>query len=244
MFVPFSVRMRRAGMVLQQPLGYSFSGPQWVPEKKIDMQAVDKVISTMTRFVSFWAANRSKVPAWSAADLAARQARAQRIREFHTQNVVDLSKFKVSWYDMNEEYEAIRCVEDAFMAAEWEAERAAAEIVRREAVIRAEAAAAHEAALVAAAQARKDAENQRLLGLSDAAFRQICAEKLRICRARHQDEALLQRWIGKMWTERARRLVAAAPQVMLHNRQQSAAVRVPRVVASGHFSALDGSDSE
>jgi len=242
MFVPFSVRMRREGMVLQQPLGYSFSGPQWVPEKKIDMQKVDKVIAVMTRFVGFWSANRSKVPAWIKQDLSVRQARADRLYEFHTSNRIPAGE--VSWYDLNEEYEAIRSVEDAFMAAEWEAERVAAEIIRREAMMRAEAHAAHQASLVAAAQARKDAENQRLLGLSDHAFRQICAEKLRICRGRGQDEALLQRWIGKMWDERARRAVAAAPQIMLHNRQRTASVRVPRVVASGHFSALDGSDSE
>jgi hypothetical protein len=124
-------------------------------------------------------------------------------------------------------------VEDAFMAAEWEAERQAAEAARRAVE-----------AVAAAAQARKEAENQRLLGLSDSAFRQICADKLRICRNRGQDEALLQRWIGKMWAERARRAIAAAPQIILHNRQQSAAVRVPRVVASGRFAALEGSDDE
>lgn len=244
MFVPFSVRMRRAGMKLQQPLGYSFSGPQWVPEEKVDMEKVDKVIAVLADFVGFWAANRSKVAGWIKQDLAERQARAARLLEFHTASVMDLNSFPVSWYDLNEEWEAIRCVEDAFMAAEWEAERAAAEAARREALARAELQAAQVAALAAEAQARKEAENERLLGLSDAAFGVICAQKLRICRGRGQDDALLLRWIRKMWDERARRAVEAAPQVILHNRQRPAAVRVARVVArAGHFAALD-SDSE
>jgi len=225
MFVPFSVRMRRAGMVLQTPLGYSFSGPQWVPEKKVDMAKVDRVIAVMTRFVGFWAANRASVPAWIKQDLATRQARADWLWEYHTANRIPVGE--VSWYDLNEEAEAVRCVEDAFMAAEWEAERAAAEAARREAEARA-----------AQAQARKEAENQRLLGLSDHAFRQICAEKLRICRGRGQDDALLQRWIGKMWAERdriaAQKAIAAAPRQM----------RVARVAASGRFAALGDSDDE
>ena len=187
---------------------------------------VEKVVDLLAGFVRFWAENRSKVPAWIKQDLAVRQARADWLYEFHTQNRIPAGE--ESWYDLNEEAEAVRCVEDAFMAAEWEAERQAAEAARR----------AVEAA-AAAAQARKEAENQRLLGLSDAAFRQICSDKLRICRARGQDEALLQRWIGKMWAERARRAIAAAPQIMLHNRQRTAPVLVARVVASGRFAALD-----
>ena len=234
MFVPFSVRMRRAGMVLQTPLGYSFSGPQWVPEKKIDMQEVDKVIAVMTRFVGFWAANRASVPAWIKQDLEVRQARADWLYEFHTQNRIPAGE--ASWFDLNEEWEAVRCVEDAFMAAEWEAERARAEAVRREAVARAEAAEAVRVAAAAQAQARKDAENQRLLSLSDAAFRQICAEKLRICRSRGQDDALLQRWIGKMWAERAR--IAAQKAIAAAPRQ----IRVARTAASGRFAALDSDD--
>jgi len=227
MFVPFSVRMRRAGMVLQTPLEYSFSGPQWVPEKKIDMAKVDRVIAVMTRFVGFWAANRASVPAWIKQDLEVRQARADWLYEFHTQNRIPAGE--ASWFDLNEEWEAVRCVEDAFMAAEWEAERARAEAVRREAVARAQAAAAQ-------AQARKDAENQRLLSLSDHAFRQICADKLRICRSRGQDDALLQRWIGKMWDERnriaAQKAIAAAPRQ----------IRVARKATSGRFAALDSDD--
>jgi hypothetical protein len=192
---------------------------------------VEKVVDLLAGFVRFWAENRSKVPAWIKQDLAVRQARADWLYEFHTQNRIPAGE--VSWYDLNEEAEAVRCVEDAFMAAEWEAERQAAEVARLAAAARAEA-----------AQARKEAENQRLLGLSDAAFRQICADKLRICRSRGQDEALLQRWIGKMWAERARRAIAAAPQIMLHNRQRTAPVLVARVVRSGHFAALEGSDDE
>ena len=187
---------------------------------------VEKVVDLLAGFVRFWAENRSSVPAWIKQDLAVRQARADWLYEFHTQNRIPAGE--ESWYDLNEEAEAVRCVEDAFMAAEWEEERQAAEAARR----------AVEAA-AAAAQARKEAENQRLPGLSDAAFRQICSEKLRICRARGQDEALLQRWIGKMWAERARRAIAAAPQIMLHNRQRTAPVLVARVVASGRFAALD-----
>lgn len=230
MFVPFSVRMRRAGMVLQTPLGYSFSGPQWVPEKKIDMTKVDRVIAVMTRFVGFWAANRASVPAWIKQDLEVRQARADWLYEFHTQNRIPAGE--ASWFDLNEEAEAIRSVEDAFMAAEWEAERAAADAVRREAEARAQA----QAAAAAQAQARKDAENQRLLSLSDAAFRQICADKLRICRSRGQDDALLQRWIGKMWDERAR--IAAQKAIAAAPRQ----IRVARTAASGRFAALDSDD--
>lgn len=205
---------------------------------------VEKVVDLLAGFVRFWAENRSSVPAWIKQDLAVRQARADWLYEFHTQNRIPVGE--VSWYDLNEEAEAIRSVEDVFMAAEWEAERAAAEVVRREAEARAQVAQAAAAAIAAQAQARKDAENQRLLSLSDHAFRQICAEKLRICRSRQQDDALLQRWIGKMWDERARiaaqKAIAAAPQIMLHNRQQTAAVRVPRVVASGRFAALDADD--
>jgi len=192
---------------------------------------VEKVVDLLAGFVRFWAENRSSVPAWIKQDMEVRQARANWLYEFHTQNRIPAGE--ASWYDLNEEWEAVRCVEDAFMAAEWEAERQAAEAARRAVE-----------AVAAAAQARKEAENQRLLGLSDSAFRQICADKLRICRNRGQDEALLQRWIGKMWAERARRAIAAAPQIILHNRQQSAAVRVPRVVASGRFAALEGSDDE
>ena len=234
MFVPFSVRMRRAGMVLQTPLGYSFSGPQWVPEKKIDMAKVDRVIAVMTRFVGFWAANRASVPAWIKQDLEVRQARADWLYEFHTANRIPAGE--ASWFDLNEEAEAIRSVEDAFMAAEWEAERAAAEVVRREAEARAQAQAAAQAAAAAQAQARKDAENQRLLGLSDHAFRQICADKLRICRSRGQDDALLQRWIGKMWDERAR--IAAQKAIAAAPRQ----IRVARKATSGRFAALDSDD--
>jgi hypothetical protein len=108
--------------------------------------------------------------------------------------------------------------------------------VRREAEARAQAQAAAQAAAAAQAQARKDAENQRLLGLSDHAFRQICAEKLRICRSRGQDDALLQRWIGKMWDERnriaAQKAIAAAPRQ----------IRVARKATSGRFAALDSDD--
>jgi len=195
---------------------------------------VEKVVDLLAGFVRFWAENRSSVPAWIKHDLAVRQARADWLWEFHTSNRIPAGE--ASWFVLNEEYEAIRCVEDAFMAAEWEAERNASEAVRREAAARAEAHAAHQASLVAAAQARKDAENQRLLGLSDHAFRQICAEKLRICRSRQQDDALLQRWIGKMWAERARiaaqKVIAAAPRQ----------IRVARVAVSGRFAALDSDD--
>jgi hypothetical protein len=244
MFVPFSVRMRRAGLILQKPLGYSFSGPQWVEKKAVvDMQAVDQVVDTLKRFVMHCESVRK-------ADMAKREARAQWLREMHTSNWMDLygvHRFEVSWYDLNDEAEAFRCVEDAFLEAEWAEEAAAAEVVRRAAAAESERLAAIEAARVAAEKARREAENQRLLSLSDAAFRQICADKLRLCRNRGQDEALLQRWIARMWAERERicamKAVAAAPQRMLHNRQQAAAVRVPRVVVrTGHFSALDSDD--
>jgi hypothetical protein len=241
MFVPFSVRMRRAGLVLQKPLGYSFSGPQWVEKKAVvDMQAVDQVIATLKRFVMRCEAVRQ-------ADMASRRARAQWLHELHMSNWMDLygvHRFEVSWYDLNEEAEAFRCVEDAFLAAEWAEEAAAAEVVRRAQVAEAERVAAIEAARVAAEKARREVENQRLLALSDAAFRQICADKLRNCRNRCQDETLLQRWIGKMWVERdrisAQKAVAAAPRMMLHNRQLAAPVRVSRVV--GRFAALDSDD--
>ena len=99
---------------------------------------VEKVVDLLAGFVRFWAENRSSVPAWIKQDLAVRQARADWLYEFHTQNRIPAGE--VSWYDLNEEAEAIRSVEDAFMAAEWEAERAAAEVVRREAEARAQAA--------------------------------------------------------------------------------------------------------
>jgi hypothetical protein len=197
---------------------------------------VEKVVDLLAGFVRFWAENRSSVPAWIKQDLEVRQARADWLYEFHTQNRIPAGE--ASWYDLNEEYEAIRCVEDAFMAAEWEAERNAAEAVRREAVARAEARAEAQAAAAAQAQARKEAENQRLLSLSDSAFRQICAEKLRICRSRQQDDALLQRWIGKMWAERAR--IAAQKAIAAAPRQ----IRVARAAASGRFAALGDSDDE
>jgi hypothetical protein len=197
---------------------------------------VEKVVDLLAGFVRFWAENRSSVPAWIKHDLEVRQARADWLYEFHTQNRIPAGE--ASWYDLNEEYEAIRCVEDAFMAAEWEAERNAAEAVRREAAARAEAAEAVRAAAAAQAQARKEAENQRLLSLSDSAFRQICAEKLRICRGRGQDDALLQRWIGKMWAERAR--IAAQKAIAAAPRQ----IRVARVAVSGRFAALGDSDDE
>ena len=239
MFVPFSVRMRRAGFVLETPLGYSFSGPQWVKKDEIDMAEVDNVVATLKRFVM----RCEQV-------IADRKARVQRLRELHTSNWLDLygvHKFEVSWYDLNEEAEAVRCVEDAFMEAEWAAEAAAAEAVRQAQAAEAARVAAELAERQAVEKARRDAENQRLLGLSDQAFRGICADKLRICRSRGQDEALLQRWITKMWAERQRivamKAVAAAPQRMLHNRQLAAPVRVARVVAhAGHFAALDSDD--
>lgn len=195
---------------------------------------VEKVVDLLAGFIRFWAENRSKVPAWIKHDLAVRQARADWLWNFHTSNRIPAGE--ASWYDLNEEYEAIRSVEDAFMAAEWEAERKAAEVARLAAAARAEAAQAAAAAIAAAAQARKDAENQRLLGLSDSAFRHICADKLRICRSRGQDDALLQRWIGKMWAERAR--IAAQKAIAAAPRQ----IRVARTAVSGRFAALDSDD--
>jgi hypothetical protein len=56
-FVPFSVKMRSAGLVRNPIRSWSLSVPQWIPAPiKIDMVAVDRVVNVLSRFVASWVA--------------------------------------------------------------------------------------------------------------------------------------------------------------------------------------------
>jgi hypothetical protein len=56
-FVPFSVKMRSAGLVRNPIRSWSLSVPQWIPAPiKIDMVAVDRTVDVLSRFVARWVA--------------------------------------------------------------------------------------------------------------------------------------------------------------------------------------------
>ena len=93
-------------------------------------------------------------------------------------------------------------------------------------------------------------ERERLVMLTDDAWRAYCREQIRI----NQDVGpLMVAWVP-INVERDARAAALAEQERvwqevaragLHNRQRAAGVRVPRVVArSGRYAALGDSDSE
>jgi hypothetical protein len=99
-------------------------------------------------------------------------------------------------------------------------------------------------------RARVRRERERLVMLTDDAWRAYCREQIRI----NQDVGpLMVAWVP-INVERDARAAALAEQERvwqevaragLHNRQRAAGVRVPRVVArSGRYAALGDSDSE
>lgn len=56
-FVPFSVKMRSAGLVRNPIRSWSLSVPQWIPAPiKVDMVAVDRTVNVLSRFVARWVA--------------------------------------------------------------------------------------------------------------------------------------------------------------------------------------------
>ena len=59
-FVPYAVKMRRAGFVPTHTKSWSIYSPKWIqappPTPVVDMAAVDRCIATLTRFVAKWVA--------------------------------------------------------------------------------------------------------------------------------------------------------------------------------------------
>lgn len=56
-FVPFSVKMRAAGLVRNPIQCWSLSVPQWIPAPvKVNMAAVDRTVNVLSRFVASWVA--------------------------------------------------------------------------------------------------------------------------------------------------------------------------------------------
>lgn len=87
-FVPHSVTRHRAGFVRNPAAGWSINIPQWIPAPKkpapVDMAAVDRVVTALSRFVAIWtrqsrdaraaARCRAAADAWTRAAMAPRWA--------------------------------------------------------------------------------------------------------------------------------------------------------------------------
>jgi hypothetical protein len=77
-FVPFSVKMRAAGLVRNPIQSWSLSVPQWIPAPiKVDMAKVDRTVNTLARFVASWVAQSRR----ARREYAVREAGARWTRE-------------------------------------------------------------------------------------------------------------------------------------------------------------------
>jgi hypothetical protein len=63
-FVPFSVKMRKAGFVRNPVQSWSIYSPKWIPAPPpspvVDMTKVDRVVDVLSRFVATWVAQSRK----------------------------------------------------------------------------------------------------------------------------------------------------------------------------------------